>query len=271
MNKISNQGFRSTLSAGWTLGARAIRIQIAGHILGYAWNFIIPAIYALCYIYVRQAVLGNKAEIAIQDWWDIIRVFSGLTLFQSWYQTLQDTSAFITTNRGMLRGMSVGVLPFVIAIAIESSLAMLIRLLTIFVAIFFLGVEFSITAQMIAWVSLCFFSLLTSAIAIGLVLSPWATLFADVRKALQSFSLPIVLVTPIFYPPVFDPDFLVYWIQIANPLAPPLIVLQQAISGSEVIFADTLAIWTLAVVVIMCASALHIQKQVPILLERMGN
>ncbi|MEP5764927.1 MAG: ABC transporter permease [Halieaceae bacterium] len=271
MNAAKYQNLHKSLIAGWTLGARSVNIQVKEHMLGYAWNFIIPVIYAICYVYVRQAVLGNRSIVEPADWWDIIRVFSGLTLFQAWYQCLQDMSAFISKNRGMLRGMNVGVSPFIIAVALEASLSFVIRFITIITAILVLGVDLSLSSSEWMWVIGCLFALILSSIAMGMLLSPWAVLFADVRKALQSLSLPLVLITPIFYPAVVDPAYSIYWIEIANPLASPLIVLQHTLSGEGPVFANVMVSWVLLSIFIIWMSAIHIQKQVPILLERMGN
>jgi ABC-type polysaccharide/polyol phosphate export permease len=262
----------AAISSGWTLAARNIRIQMQEHALGYAWSFIVPALYAVCYIFIKRELSGSMATASAHSSWDAIRAFGGITLFQCWMQTVQETSNVIRRNRGMLRGLTVGASPFVLAILLEGLIALSIRTALIGIAIPVLGLDFPVTAQSWLLLAVSLITILTSAGAIGLVLAPWASLYGDVRKALQSMSLPLILISPIFYAAIENTSSPLYWINVCNPLAPPLATISGALRDNPLgIYEGPLLIWSCLSMVLIVLSVIQLRRQVPILLERLGN
>ncbi|MEP7729353.1 ABC transporter permease [Marinomonas primoryensis] len=266
MSKIQNM-----INAGYALAIRSIKIQMKEHFLGYAWVLIIPMLYAVCYIFIKRELTGGQhdAETAA---FDALRAFSGITLFQFWLQLVQGMSDLIRKQKGMLRGLTVSVNPFVLAIIIESGVALFIRALLIIVAIPLLGLQYP--SDFFSW--LLFFasllSLLLTATALGLLLLPWAALYSDVRKLLTTITLPILLISPVFYPAVKDSSSWLYWINSFNPVASPLAVISdvfQGVGGGEYILQMLLG--TVISILLITWSLMKLGNQVPILLERVGS
>ncbi|WLG96481.1 ABC transporter permease [Pseudomonas sp. FP198] len=262
----------NTMDSGVTLALRNIRLQMREHALGYAWALIIPMLYAVCYIFIKRELTGSAADSSDQAGWDILRAFAGITLFQCWMQIVQEMSNFIRRQRGLLRGLDVGPTPFVLAIVFEGGIAVLIRSVLIILAIPLLGLAFP--SGIYPWLIFiaCILALLLSATTIGLLLAPWSVLYADVRKALTSMNLPIVLISPIFYPATERLDSMLYWINIANPMASPLAVLSSVLQGQSgsvymlpMLVASGISLLLLSWLLVL------LRRQVPILLERMGN
>ena len=261
----------STVGAGWTLGLRSIRLQIREHALGYAWTLIIPVLYAICYIFITRELAGDAVSTGPDLSWSVLRAFTGITLFQCWIQILQDIADLIRRQRSVLRGLNTGVMPFVLAIVFEGGLSMAVRVLLIVSAFPVLGLALPDGIAPWLWFVLCLLSLHLTSIALGMLLAPWAALYADVRKALGSIALPLVLASPIFYPAVENTDSALYWLNALNPLASPLAVISDALRGGISIYIGPMLIWMVLSLLLVLWSGLQLRRQVPVLLERLGN
>lgn len=261
-----------TMSTGWTLALRSIRLQMREHALGYAWMLIIPILYAICYIFIKRELTGNGNMQGADLGRDVLRAFAGIMLFQCWMQVVQDMSEMIRRQRNMLRGLNIGPTPFVLAIVFEGMVALSIRMLLIISAIPLLGLEYPSRLMAWTWLLACLLVLHLSASAIGLLLAPWSALYADVRKALRSIGMPLVLISPIFYPAVEHRDSILYWINVANPIAPPLAVLADILQNKVWSFYSIpLLAWGILSIVLLLWSLSQLRSQVPILLERLGS
>lgn len=263
------QTIKKSVGDGWTLAIRSVRTQIQSHLIGYAWNFLIPVIYAICFVFVKQSLsISGEQTSDSSHLWGVIRAFTGITLFHLWFQILKDVSEFIRRNRGILKGLNIGVSPFVLGIVFEGFISLMIRVMTVFIALVLLGLEFPNSILALLWIVSALLGLLSSAVAIGLTLAPWSVLYGDVSKALQSLSLPIILVSPIFYPAVTRTDVPLYWVNMVNPIASPLAVIADSLTGSQTIYGVALFGWFIFSIILLVWSGMHIRQQMPILLER---
>ena len=261
-----------TTNTGWALALRNIRIQMREHVLGYAWTLIIPMLYAICYIFIKRELTVGSYMQSIELSWGVLRAFAGIMLFQFWIQVLQDMSEMIRRQRSMLRGLNISPAPFVLAIFFEGMVALTIRMLLIIIAIPVLGLNLPSTFMAWTWFLTCSLMLHLSAIAIGLLLAPWSALFADVRRALRSVGMPLVLISPIFYPAVDHSSSLMYWVNVINPLAPPLAVMADALQGKAwPFYLVPMLVWSILLIVILLLSLRQLRIQLPILLERMES
>jgi len=257
------------MSAGISLAFRNISIQTKEHALGYTWALLTPVLYAICYIFVKRELSGsaeNGSEL------DIFRAFTGIMLFQCWMQIVQDMTELVRRNKGMLRGLGVGPEPLVFAVIIEGFVGVVIRASLIVASIPILSID--MVTNSLSWllIAISILTLLFSAAAFGIVLAPWSVLYSDVRKALQSISLPLILISPIFYSAVDNSGSPLYWINIANPLASPLAVLNNVIGaeGGGIYLIPMLTWFLLSILILMLANK-SLKKQIPILLERLGS
>lgn len=262
----------NSMTTGWTLALRSIRMQMREHVLGYAWTLITPMLYAICYIFIKQELTAGFKIQSVGQSWDVLRAFAGIMLFQSWMQVVQDMSEMIRRQRGTLRGLNVGPTPFVLAIVFEGIVGLTIRMLLIIAAIPVLGVDLSSTFVVWTWFLTCLLALHLSAAAFGLLLAPWSALYADVRKVLHSIGMPLVLISPIFYPAVERSDSMLYWVNVLNPLAPPLAVLADTLQGKVwSLYTVPMLVWGMISIIILLWSLTQLRSQVPILLERIGS
>jgi ABC-type polysaccharide/polyol phosphate export permease len=260
----------SILQSSLALARRSITIQIKQHALGYAWTLIIPMLYAACYIFIKRQLNGDTAH-TVEGSWDVMRAFAGITLFQCWMHMVQETSEFIRRNRGLLKGMSVGPLPFVLAVAFEGIIALVVRVVLILTAVPILGLSLPTDVAPWLWFICSLIALLVSATMIGLLLAPWAVLYADVRKGLSSISLPMILVSPIFYAALEQQSGALFWVNVFNPIAAPLAVISRSLQGGESVYIFPMLIAMGVSLLMLGWLVKSLNRQVPILLERMGS
>ncbi|HET8709849.1 MAG TPA: ABC transporter permease, partial [Spongiibacteraceae bacterium] len=261
----------SALFTGWTLTLRSIRLEIREHVLGYAWTLITPMLYAFCYIFIKRELAGSAETHSTSAGWDALRAFSGITLVQCWMHVVQEMAAMVRSQKNMLKGLNVGPTPFVFAIIFESIFTVVIRSILIIVAVPLLGLPLPSTIEAWIWFLISVAVIQLTAAAIGLLLAPWATLYGDIAKALSAINLPLVLISPIFYPAVQRVDSPLYWINLVNPIASPLAVLADCLAGKPwSMYSLSLLAWGGLALTVIAWSIGKLQYQVPILLERMG-
>lgn len=262
--------FHSILQKGWVIASRNINIQVKDHVLGYAWNLIIPLFYAFFYVLVKQELTsGSSSEMTID--WDVVRAFSGILLFQCWMQTLQDSASMVRRQKGLFTGLNIRHEPFVVAIIIEGFINLMIRVLLIVLAVAIIGLELPDNLIAWCWFVLSFLCIQLSAVAIGLLISPWAILYPDVQKGLRAVNLPIILISPIFYHAVTNSDSILFYVNIINPLASPLAVMMSSFQDDGwPFYGEVLLVWFFLSFAIIIWSTRNLRVNIPILLERMG-
>ncbi|MEE4343807.1 ABC transporter permease [Pseudomonas alliivorans] len=259
-----------TVNSGIALARRSISIQIKQHALGYAWALITPMLYAACYIFIKSQLSGGGASHSPEGNWDVLRAFAGVTLFQWWMSVIQEMSDFMRKNKGLLRGVNVGPIPFVLAVIFEGGIGLLIRVALILIAIPVLGLSFPSQLSSWFWIMFSLGALLISAVTIGAILAPWSALYADVRKGLSSVSLPVILISPIFYPALEQSFGALFWLNCINPLAAPLAILARSLHDLGSVYMLPLVISTAVLIALLVWSLNLLHRQVPILLERLG-
>jgi ABC-type polysaccharide/polyol phosphate export permease len=261
--------FISHVRTGWALAVNNSRLQTRKHLLGYSWAIFTPVIYAACFLVVKRGLSGSY-ETDADHLISVLRAFVGVTLLQMWFQLLQDTSGLIRQRKSLLRGMNISEFPLVLAVLFEAAFGLLLRVITIALAILFLGLQFPPNAMAWLWTAIALVSLPLTATAIGLLLAPWSALYPDVGKAISTLNLPLLLLSPVFYAATTHSDTLLFWINCVNPLAPPLATLMDAMAGRDPLYWQALLVWMALSAALIFASLRQLRAQVPILLERLG-
>lgn len=263
---------RASIVAGWVLAKRNISIQVRDHALGYGWVFLVPALYALGFVYIKREFMADATPLRDNTSWEVMRAFCGIMLVQFWLLLVQDMADIVGRNRSLMRGLNIGPIPFVLSVAFEGLVNLGIRMSLVFLALAALGHGFPSHLSSWTWIGFSVLILQLTAYAVGLFLAPWSALYPDMRKALQSMALPLILVTPIFYAPVADPQRALYWLAIVNPLAAPIAVMSNGLQGiSAIPYSFSLSAWGLLSFAVIVWSVVQLRWQIPVLLERIGD
>jgi len=257
------------ITTGWVLAFSKVRLKTKEHALGYGWEILTPVIYAVCFVVVKQSLVG-KTSIEHAQSWEVLRAFMGVSLFQLWFQLVQEMSELVRRRRSLLRGMTISEIPLILAVIFEACIGLAIRFCTIVLAVFFLDLSFPVSLMGWGWwvISLC--ALLISASALGLVLAPWAALYPDVGKSMRSINMPLILISPVFYPATTDVGSSLFWINCVNPLASIFATMLDVLMGKPPFYSEALVGWVVFGFLLLSWSMYQLKKQIPILLERMG-
>jgi len=266
---VRSKNWASFLTA-FALAGNSIRSQARKHLLGYSWAIFSPVIYAVCFLVVKRGI-GQIEATDVEHSLSILRVFVGITMMQVWIQLLQEMSGLIRRNRSLLRGMNISEAPLVLAVLLEALFGLGIRFLTIFVAIAFLGLTLPVGYMDWVWITVCLLVLLASSAALGFLLAPWATLYPDVKKAISSATLPLMLLSPVFYVATTQTDSVLYWVNCFSPVASVLATLMDVFSGHTPFYKNSLLLWLAISSVLFVLTMAKIKRQIPILLERLGS
>lgn len=261
--------FLNDVRTGWALAANNIRLQTRKHLLGYSWTIFTPVIYAACYLIVKRGISSGSTTDAAHMV-SVLRAFAGVTLLQLWFQLLQETSRLIRHRKALLRGMNISEYPLVLAVLFEASFGLLLRVLTIVAAVFFLGLSFPHSMSAWLWLVTALICLPLTATAIGLLLAPWSALYPDVGKAVSTLNLPLLLLSPVFYVATTQTDSVLFWINCFNPLASPLATIMDSLAGRTPLYGPALLAWMALSAVLVVAALRQLKTQIPILLERLG-
>jgi ABC-type polysaccharide/polyol phosphate export permease len=261
-----------SMTAGWVLAKRNINIQIRDHALGYGWVFLVPALYALGFVYLKREFMAGTAVPRDSASWEVLQAFCGIMLVQFWLQLVQDMADIVGRNRALMRGLNIGPAPFVLSVAFEGMVNLGFRVALILMALVALGHALPQHLFSWLWMGMSLLVLQLTAYALGLFLAPWSALYPDLRKALQSLTLPLMLVTPIFYAPVADPQRALYWINLINPLAAPITAMSYGLQDTTAsLQAFSLLIEGLLSFAVIAWSVVQLRWQIPVLLERIGD
>lgn len=263
-------GLKVLVATSFAIAQKRFSRQVRENLLGYFWALITPAIYAFFFLLVKQSLSGGH--------WDeanfrepALRAFIGLTLLQLWFEIIQNIAQIVRTNRGVLKALTVDILPFFMALLFEGVFSLFIRILIVVCALLCVGDFNFLNSNSIGLIFLALVTHLVTALFIGLLLAPWASLFNDVRKFLSSSLMPVALLSPIFYPAVDTAETFLFWVNHVNPIASVLAVICNAIFGHQPILVNVVWWWLLIPFVFIFFLLYLLKKQIPILLERMGN
>jgi ABC-type polysaccharide/polyol phosphate export permease len=263
---------KASIVSGWVLAKRNIGIQIRDHALGYGWVFLVPALYALGFVYLKREFMADTGVPRSNASWEVMQAFCGIMLVQFWLQLVQDMADIVGRNRALMRGLNIGPGPFVLSVAFEGVLNLGFRVALILIALVALGHAFPQQPSSWAWMTMSLLVLQLTAYALGLFLAPWSALYPDLRKALQSMALPLMLVTPIFYAQVADPQRALHWLNLVNPLSAPVTTMSFGLQDISVgLHASSLLIEGLLSFMVIAWSVVQLRWQIPVLLERLGD
>lgn len=258
----------NVVSVGISIAQKSFKKLVRENLLGFLWVFITPLIYSIFFLLVKQSLSADNSSKEIMKV-AAMNAFIGLLLIQIWFQIIQDTANIIRKNKGTLRALSISVYPFILSIIFEAIVHLIIRALIILCAILLLKITV-INTSVILWV-LIFITLISSAIFLGLILAPWATLFNDVRNILSSSLMPVALLSPIFYFPISQTEGFLFWANQIIPFSALQAVLSDSIFSGATNYLNAVYIWSGISIFGSVFLAIMLKQQTPILLERLGN
>ena len=256
---------------GLSIAQKNFKKLVRENLLGLLWLFLTPLLYSIFFLLVKQSVSGDQIS-SVELKRSAFNAFIGLLLIQLWFQSIQDTSNVVRKNRNTIRSLDVSVFPFIFAIFIETTIYLFIRAFIISAALFIFNVTPTILpSSLCVYIPLAFFCFISTSLFLGLLLTPWATLFNDVRSFLNSSLMPTALLSPIFYFPVNESGNFLFWVNHLLPFATIQAVISDCVFQDSTIYLFPLTLWAIISLIGLFVFCYLIRQQTPILLERLGN
>ena len=259
------------LHIGLSIAQKNFKKLIRENLLGLLWIFLTPLLYSFFFLLVKQSVSGDQLS-SLELKKSAFNAFIGLLLIQLWFQSIQETSNIVRKKRNTLRSLDVSVFPFIFAIFIETTIYLIIRVVIIAATMLIFNITPTTQLSNLGiYIPFAFFCFITTGLFLGLLLTPWATLFNDVRNFLNSSLMPVALLSPIFYLPVNESGSFLYWVNHFLPFATIQAVVSDSIFQVSTIYFLPLLLWTILSLIGSIVFCYLIRQQTPILLERLGN
>lgn len=256
---------KHTLSAARALAVRELLGEYRQSRMSLAWPLLHPLLYTLLFVVLRPVLGGGALE---SPWEFGCFVFIGFAVWQSWFEALRAQMDAIRKNKALVtRGeISSGVL--FLATLLVGLAHYLPRLLFAVIAA---GVVLGF--KPLALASLIGFGLaaMLNGTVIGALLQPFATLSADLGKAIQSISLGIMISGAVFIHLPAHPPALVSILIALNPMGALLNAARSPLFDHAPLNPWASFMWlvlTLGVALVIPAFG---RRALPLVVERMGS
>ncbi len=246
----------------WRLFIRDLSAQYRQSVLGVLWTFAPPIVTSLIFI-----VLQSKRVISFGET-DIpypVYVLVGAILWQVFAESLQAPLKSVTAAKPMLAKINFPREALIVSAIFSVLFAMLIRLVVILGALVIF--QFPVTwGFLLAFLPVLMLLLL--GICVGLLLTPFGMLYADVGTSLPVVTQLLFFVTPVVYPP---PQFFpLSLITKLNPVSPLLVGARDLITkGTIELSAPLLTVGGMTVLFLLLGWAVY-RVALPIVIERMS-
>lgn len=205
--------WKVTKSVWFALFMREMIARTMADRLGWFWMIAEPVAMISMMLYIRAAVLGGNATIAGAGFieWMIVGLF-GFFLFR---ENMMQSMGAIAANKGLFAYRQVKPIdPVLVRCYMEGILKTFIFVLFIIV-IFLLGIDCFPDEPLGALI--CWISLWSLGLGIGLVLSALTTLVPEVAKVIKITTLPLLIISGVIMPINFLPHDLVMYL-LWNPI-----------------------------------------------------
>lgn len=261
-----NKKIISTFSLAFLLAWRDFQARYVGTKAGYFWALLSPLLYAVIFLLLRDQLLKQDVKLDTGGVNPLVFAFFGIMLFQVWYEALTNQLNHLRNATSFLKNIRIVPEVFALSAMIISFLDLGVRvaLLIAFMIVFSVPVGKAVLLAPIALLVV----VLTGNI-VGYILAFPASFFGDINKFIQSISLGIMLVTPIFYTATTSSDSILYWIQVLNPLACTLSLARSVVFGGELIFVSETIIWLLILIPLAVVMFWMYRVITPLIIERL--
>lgn len=240
------------------LTKRQILQRFKGSILGVAWVFITPILMLSVYTFVFKSVLkakwpgnedANNIEFALQ-------IFSGLLVFNLFAEVLSRAAVLVTEQPNMVKKI-IFPLPVLAWVNVLSAFFFaFVSLIVLIIAAFFMRMELSVHLLSVPLVFLMCMPLL---LGLSWGLSALGVYLRDLTQIVTLILMPLMFLSPIFYPVSALPDA-VQKFMLINPLVVPIETLRDAVMFGQWPQWLGLAIYMFVSVVVMLFGAAGFHK-----------
>jgi len=257
----------TSLRLGWLMTVRDFKTEYKTNKLGYLWAVLTPAMYAVLFVVVREGMKSRGLRIDTGTFPPGLFAFVGIALFQVWMEGLLGQINVIRKNKNLISELRVPPEAFFFAPLFGGMIHLAIRLVIMVAGVLAFGLTPAASIWMLPLLGL---ALIFTGNAIGFLLTPFSTFYRDIHTAIRTFSLGILLMSPVFYPATTDETSVLYTINMLNPFAATVATARDTILGGDFILLTPAILWTTVLLLLVGVNFLIVRIVHPILMEKLG-
>jgi lipopolysaccharide transport system permease protein len=178
----------------WRLFVRELSAQYRGSVLGELWVFAPPLLTSLPFVYLNAAGVLRTTATAVPY---AIYALVGTTIWQTFVDALNSPIRAAQGSRSMLTRINFPRESILIAGLLQVAFNFLVRAALLLLVYAFLGFHPAATAPLFLVGAA---SVALAGFAVGLLLTPFALLFAVVQHVIPILTTGAMLLTPVMYP-----------------------------------------------------------------------
>lgn len=268
-NDLGNDILRNlpqNLDVAWALAKRESRARYADSLFNYFWIILTPAMFAVIFVVLKQKSSSMGFTIDTGPIHPGLYAFSGVILWQTWFETLTKQIQFFKSGRSFLRTQRIAPEVFYFSQLLLSLVDGGIRFLLILLAMLVFQQPLGPLWPLAPFAAL---AVVLSANLIGLYLAAPGSFFPDVVKALQSIALGLLLVSPIFYVIPGDSSSFLFQVNQFNPFGALLTTFRSCLFGIPFILIESSLIWLALLLIPAPLMLIFFRVVSPIIIERL--
>jgi lipopolysaccharide transport system permease protein len=247
----------------WCLFLRDLRAGYRQTLLGYFWAFLPPLVAAATFIFLQAQGITRIEVMGIPY---PAFALMGTLLWQIFVDALVSPSASFGAAKSMLVKIN-----FPREAVLMSGLYMVlfnaaIRLVLIAAVIIFWRIP---VGQSLAFLPVALLGLVAAGFALGLFVTPFASLYGDASRAIPIVAGFWMLLTPVVYPPQMGG--VAGWLTTWNPVSPLIIAARESLTAQSISVLGPFFIAALGSMLVILLGLIGFRVAMPHLIERMGS
>jgi ABC-2 type transport system permease protein len=207
---------------------KEIQARYQGSVLGLMWSYVQPMVRFLMYFLVLGLILGLHKSVPNYA----MHIFSSITVVHFFTETFSSGTRSIVRNKAIVQKMAMPREMFPVASVIVSAIHVFPQLVIIVVGGFITGWRPDLPSVAAMVLSLAIVTVLGTAAA--LLFSALNVFFRDFQNIVQTLQIFMNWIVPAIYPFAklaqgLEGHRLVYYLYLADPLAPAVLLMQRAV------------------------------------------
>jgi lipopolysaccharide transport system permease protein len=253
----------SSRELAWRLTVRDLSAQYRQTFLGFLWAIILPLANTLVWVFLSRSGVVNVSDTPLPY---PVYVFTGTMLWAILMDALNAPLQIVTASKVMLARINFPREALVVAGIYQTIVNALIKVTLLLIALLVMGIhpDWNVFLFPIGLLSLILVGTL-----IGLALTPFGLLYADVGKAVPLLMQFLMYLTPVVF--AMPKEGLLATLFQLNPLTPLILTARDWLTGFTPEHLGYFVVVNAVSIVLLLMFWVVFRLAMPILIERIGS
>lgn len=253
----------SSRELAWRLTVRDLSAQYRQTFLGFLWAILLPLANTLVWVFLSRSGVVNVSDTPLPY---PVYVFTGTMLWAILMDALNAPLQIVTASKIMLARINFPREALVVAGIYQTIVNALIKVTLLLIAVLVMGIhpDWNVFLFPIGLLSLILVGTL-----IGLALTPFGLLYADVGKAVPLLMQFLMYLTPVVF--AMPKEGLLATLFQLNPLTPLILTARDWLTGFTPEHLGYFVVVNMVSIVLLFVFWVVFRLAMPILIERIGS